>query len=102
MKKITLLAIAITAVIASSVLAEESIIPFGDDEAILVSPNGTVHRSNTKVSSANHEAALAKGAKEMSRGTVIYKHEGKVYTASCVGTEIGGWKQGYPGTENEC
>jgi hypothetical protein len=102
MNKITLLAIAVAGVFASAVFAEESSIPFGDGEAILISPNGTVHKSNTKVSATNHEAALANGAREISRGMVIYKHEGKLYTMSCVGSEIGGWKQGYPGTENEC
>jgi hypothetical protein len=102
MNKITLLAIAVTGVIASAVFAEESTIPLGDGEAILISPNGTVHKSNAKVSTANHEAALAKGAKEVSRGTVIYKHEGKLYSLSCVGSDIGGWEQGYPGTENNC
>jgi hypothetical protein len=61
-----------------------------------------VHKSHTKVSTANHEAALAKGAKEVSRGAVIYKHEGKLYSLSCVGSDIGGWEQGYPGTEKNC
>jgi hypothetical protein len=102
MNKITLLAIAVTGVIASAVFAEESTIPFGDGEAILISPNGTVHKSHTKVSAANHEAALAKGAKEVSRGAVIYKHEGKLYSVGCAGSDIGGWEQGYPGTENNC
>jgi hypothetical protein len=102
MNKITLLAIAVTGVIASAVFAEESTIPFGEGEAILISPNGTVHKSHNKVSTANHEAALAKGAKEVSRGAVIYKHEGKLYSMSCVGSDIGGWEQGYPGTENNC
>jgi hypothetical protein len=102
MNKITLLAIAVTGVFASAAFAEESTIPFGDGEAILISPNGTVHKSNTKVSATNHEAALAKGAKEISRGMVIYKHEGKLYSMNCVGSEIGGWEQGYPGTEDEC
>jgi hypothetical protein len=102
MNKLTLLAIAVTGVIASAVFAEESTIPFGDDEAILIRPNGTVHKSNTKVSTANHEAALSKGAQEIPRGTLIYKHEGKLYSMNCVGSEIGGWEQGYPGTENNC
>jgi hypothetical protein len=102
MNKITLLAIAVTGVISSAVFAEESTIPFDDGEAILVTPNGTVHKSNTKVSLAEHEAALAKGAKELSRGAVIYRHEGKLFSMSCVGSYIGGWKQGYPGTENDC
>ena len=64
MNKITLLAIAATGVIASAVFAEESSIPFGDGEAILISPNGTVHKSNTKVSATNHEAALARAPRK--------------------------------------
>jgi hypothetical protein len=102
MNRITIFAIAVTGVVASAVFAEESTIPLGDGEAILINPNGTVHKSNTKVSTAKHEAALAKGATEISRGTVIYKHEGKLYRVSCVGSDIGGWEQGYPGTDNMC
>ena len=102
MNRITLLAIAITGAIASAVFAEESTLPLGDGKAILISPNGTVHKSNTKVSTAEHEAALAKGAKELSRGAVIYKHEGKLYSLSCIGPDTGGWEQGYPGTKNSC
>jgi hypothetical protein len=102
MNKITLLAIAVTGVISSAAFAEESMIPFDDGEAILFSPNGTVHRSNTRVSIVEHEAALARGAKELSRGTVIYRHQGKLYGSNCVGSYIGDWKHGYPGTENDC
>ena len=90
MNKITLLAIALTGVIASAVFAEESSIPFGDGEAILISPDGTVHKSNTKVSTTNHEAALAKGAREISRGMLIYKHEGKLYSMNCARRLAGG------------
>jgi hypothetical protein len=65
MIKITLLAIAVTGVISSAAFAEESMLPFDDGEPILISPDGTVHRSNTRVSAAEHEAALAQGAKEL-------------------------------------
>jgi hypothetical protein len=102
MKKITLLAIAVTGVISSAAFAEGRTIPFDDGESILISPDGTVHKSNTKVSTAEHEFALARGAKELSRGAMIYKHEGKLYGSNCVGSYIGGWTQGYPGTENDC
>jgi len=51
----------------------------GEDEAIRVSPAGTIQKSNTKVPAARHEAAMAKGAKEISPNTVIYKHGGKMY-----------------------
>ena len=46
----------------------------------MVSPKtGTVHKSNSKVSTVKHQAALAKGAKEISNSTVIYKQGGKMY-----------------------
>jgi hypothetical protein len=51
----------------------------GEGEAIMVSPKtGTVHKSNTKVSAAKHEAAMAKGAREL-KGAVIYRQGGKLY-----------------------
>ena len=74
----------------------------GEGEAILIAPNGTVHKSNSEVSATKHDAAVAQGAQEVSRGTVFYRHEGKLYGMSCVGSYIGGWEQGYPGTENLC
>jgi hypothetical protein len=51
----------------------------GEDEAMRVSPAGTIQKSNMKVPSARHEAAMAKGAKEISPNTVVYKHGGKMY-----------------------
>jgi hypothetical protein len=102
MNKITLLAMAVTGVISSAAVTAEGTIPFDDGESILISPNGTVHKSNTRVSAAEHEAALAKGAREIARGATIYRHDGKLYSMSCVGSYIGGWKQGYPGTEYTC
>jgi len=42
-----------------------------EGDAIYVGKNGTVHKSNTKVSAAKHEAALKRGAVELSRPTVI-------------------------------
>jgi hypothetical protein len=51
----------------------------GEDEAIRVGPAGTIQKSNMKVPSARHEAAMAKGAKEISPTSVIYKHGGKMY-----------------------
>jgi hypothetical protein len=102
MNKMTMLAIAVPVVVAAPVFALESAMTFGKGEAILISPDGTVHKSNSKVSAAKHNAARAQGAGEVSRGTVFYKHEGKLYGVSCVGPYIGGWKQGYPGTEKYC
>jgi ribosomal protein S8E len=51
-----------------------------EGEAIKVYPQtGSVHKSNTKVSAEKHQAALRKGAREISRNTVIYKQGGKLY-----------------------
>jgi hypothetical protein len=90
MNKIALLAITITGIISSAAFAEESTLSFENAKAIL------------EVSTADHEAALARNGKELSRGTTIYKHEGKLYSSNCLGSYIGGWEQGYPGTENDC
>jgi Tfp pilus assembly protein PilV len=102
MNKTTLLAIAVTGVISSAAFAQENTIPFENGDAMLISPNGTVQKSIARVSTADHEAALTKGAREHSRGMMIYKHDGKLYSSNCVGSYIGDWKHGYPGTENDC
>lgn len=51
----------------------------GEGEAIMVSPKGAVHKSNVKVSAAKHEAAMKKGAREITSGTVFYRQGGKLY-----------------------
>jgi hypothetical protein len=102
MKKVALLAIALTGIISSAAFAQENTIPLENGDAILISPNGTVQKLNTRMSSADHEAAPARGARELSRGATIYMHDGKLYGSDCVGPYIGGWKNGYPGTENDC
>ena len=50
----------------------------GEGEAIYVHPKG-VHKSNVKVTAAQHEAALKKGAREIKAGAVIYHQNGKLY-----------------------
>jgi hypothetical protein len=50
----------------------------GEGEAIYVHPKG-VHKSNVKVSAAQHEAAMKKGAREIKPGAVIYHQNGKLY-----------------------
>ena len=50
----------------------------GEGEAIYVHPKG-VHKSNVKVASAQHEAAMKKGAREIKPGAVIYHQNGKLY-----------------------
>jgi hypothetical protein len=51
----------------------------GEGEAIMLHPKGAVHKSNVKVTAAQHEAALKKGAREIKPGAVIYKQAGKLY-----------------------
>ena len=101
MRKVALVATATTLVLAP-VFAQDSKMTLGDGEAVLVGPDGTMHKSNTTISDAHHRAALAKGANEISNGTAFYRYGGKLYNVSCVGLYIGGWKHGYPGTENFC
>jgi hypothetical protein len=38
---------------------------------------------------------------EVSRGRA-FDHGGKLFGVSCVGAYIGGWTEGYPGTQNAC
>jgi hypothetical protein len=52
----------------------------GEGEAIMVGPKRErLHKSNMKVSAEKHKAAMAKGAREIRGGTVIYKQGGKLY-----------------------
>ena len=52
----------------------------GEGEAVMIGPKGQrLHKSNVKITTAQHEAALKKGAKEVKPGTVIYKQGGKLY-----------------------
>ncbi len=51
----------------------------GEGEAIMLHPTGTVHKSSVKVTAAQHEAALKKGAHEIKLGAVIYRQGGKLY-----------------------
>jgi hypothetical protein len=101
MFKIMLFATA-AALAVTPVLAQEGRMALGEGDAVMISPDGAVHRSNVKVTGAKHDAAVAKGASEISGGTVLYKHGGKLFRVSCKGTDIGAWEQGYPGTENLC
>ena len=51
----------------------------GEGEAIMVHAKGAVHKSNSKLSAAKHEAAMKKGAREITSGTVLYRQGGKLY-----------------------
>jgi hypothetical protein len=51
-----------------------------EGEAVMIGPKGQrLHKSNVKVTVAQHEAAMKKGAKEVKPGTVLYKQGGKLY-----------------------
>lgn len=101
MFKVTLFATA-AALVVTPVLAQQGRMALGEGEAVLISPDGAMYRSTVKVSDAKHQAAVAKGAGEVSAGTVLYRHGGKLFTVRCTGTDIGAWEEGYPGTENIC
>ena len=59
-----------------------------EGDAIMIGPKGQrVHKSNSKVNAAKHQAALAKGAKEIPGGAVIYKQNGKLYMLQDSGNE---------------
>jgi hypothetical protein len=52
----------------------------GEGEAVMIGPKGQrLHKSNVKVTAAQHEAAMKKGAREVKPGTVIYKQGNKLY-----------------------
>jgi hypothetical protein len=51
----------------------------GEGEAIMLHPKGGVHKSATKVTAAQHEAAMKKGAREIKPGAVMYRQGGKLY-----------------------
>jgi hypothetical protein len=52
----------------------------GEGEAVMIGPKGQrVHKSNVKITAAQHEAAMKKGAREIKPGAVIYKQGGKLY-----------------------
>ena len=52
----------------------------GEGEALMIGPKGQrLHKSKVKVSAAQHEAAMKKGAREVKPGAVLYKQGGKLY-----------------------
>ena len=53
---------------------------FEEGEAYHIGPKGErLHKSHVKVTAAQHEAAMKKGAREVKPGAVIYKQGGKLY-----------------------
>jgi hypothetical protein len=66
--------------IAQTKAKSESVTQLGEGDAVWINPKtGTVQKSNTKVSAAKHQAVMAGGGKEIPRGAVIYKQNGKMY-----------------------
>ena len=52
----------------------------GEGEVYMIGPKGQrLHKSKVKVSAAQHEAAMKKGAREIKPGAVIYRQGGKLY-----------------------
>ena len=59
-----------------------------EGEAYMIGPKGQrLHKSKVKVTVAQHEAAMKKGAHEIKPGTVIYKQNGKFYMLQDTGNE---------------
>jgi hypothetical protein len=97
MLKTTLFA-ALAIAIAAPVFAQESEMRLDEGESVFVSPDGTLRKSNAKVSDADHETALANGTSEILRRALFYRRGGKLYGGSW--SYLGGWEQGSPGTAN--
>src|SRR5262245_23445324 len=52
----------------------------GEGETYMIGPRGQrLHKSKHKVTAAQHEAAMKKGAREVKAGSVMYKQGGKLY-----------------------
>jgi hypothetical protein len=60
----------------------------GEGEAYMIGKKGQrLHKSKVKVTAAQHDAAMKKGAHEIKPGTVIYKQGGKLYMMEDSGNE---------------
>jgi hypothetical protein len=69
-----------TAAIAQLSAKSQSLGKLMDGEVMRVNPaTGTIQKSNIKVSEAQHQAALANDATEITPNTAIYKYAGKEY-----------------------
>src|SRR5262245_36389585 len=59
-----------------------------EGEAVMIGPQGRrLHKSHAKVSAAQHQGAMRKGAIEVKHGSVIYKQGGKFYLMQDSGNE---------------
>lgn len=56
------------------------------------------------VSTATHShiGNWTEDSSELSRGRMFDQPVGQLSNVSCVGEYIGGWTEGYPGTQNAC
>ena len=58
----------------------QSVTQLDDGDAVWISSRtGRVHKANTKMTAARHQAVMAGGGREIPRGAVIYKQGGKMY-----------------------
>jgi hypothetical protein len=52
----------------------------GEGEAVMIGPKGQrLHKFNTRITAAQHEAPMKKGAREIKPGAVIYGQGEKLY-----------------------
>jgi hypothetical protein len=89
---------AVAAMVVGPLFAQESKMSLGDGDSMFIRTDGSLHRLPTRISVADHDSAIAKGAEEVSRDLMLYRHGGKLYRVNCA--YIGEWKEGYPGTGN--
>ena len=51
-----------------------------DNQAFMVSSEtGKVHKAKIAMTEAHHTKAMAMGGRELSKGAMIYKHDGRIY-----------------------
>jgi hypothetical protein len=73
-------AIAQTPPAAKGNAKSQEVTTVGEGEAVMIGPKAQrLHKSKVKVSAAQHEAAMKKGAREVKPGAVLYKQGGKLY-----------------------
>jgi hypothetical protein len=65
--------------VAQAQSKSSAVTSLNEGEAIYVGKNGAVHKSNTTVSAAKHQAALTRGATELTGPAVMYRQSGKMY-----------------------
>src|SRR5262245_49428842 len=69
-----------TGAMAQGKSKSRNVTQLGEGDAVWLNPKtGNLQKSNAKISAAKHQAVLAGGGKEISRGAVIYKQGGKMY-----------------------